>query len=249
MARKPNIRWRESDLTELRKSVDRFNKKIDYWSKKGHPALPDKIKLSDLKGPTGIKTRADYNREMNRMARFSRRGAEEVIITKQGVPITKYEKREYSMALRERNRKAKLEKERQQSMPVTYEGQPGPLTRSEMGRNADKLTDPMKSRLDKAISRDELKRHIDSALKQSRDSYLDYKNQVLKANYFKAMREQLNHGDYMRIRKAVDKLTPQQLADVIMSTPDSEIPFIYSPTEYDIKVAQLENVFRVPARR
>lgn len=91
MPRSYNIKWREQDEKELRRVVRNFNAKLQRLVKKNPEnknILPQFYNedaeqfesrltvdmLRDL-----IQTRADYNREINMLKRFSKRGAERIV--------------------------------------------------------------------------------------------------------------------------------------------------------------------------
>lgn len=77
MSRGSQIRWRESDKSQLRKAVRNYNDKINRIVKKD-PTLaglmPARVKVSDLSA--GINTRAEYNQWMKRLTSFTKRGGE-----------------------------------------------------------------------------------------------------------------------------------------------------------------------------
>ena len=86
-----NIKWREQDEKELRRVVRNFNNKLQRLVKKSPEnknILPQfynedaqqfesRLTIDMLKGL--IQTRADYNRELNMLKRFSKRGAERIV--------------------------------------------------------------------------------------------------------------------------------------------------------------------------
>jgi uncharacterized protein YktA (UPF0223 family) len=95
MQRKSNIKWRDNDVQKLNRIVKNFNAKIDRLLKKNNDlkdVLPQKIDKKSL--AEKIETRQDFNREMNSLQRFSKRGSEKIVSNKQGVTTTKWQKSE-----------------------------------------------------------------------------------------------------------------------------------------------------------
>lgn len=115
MAKQSNIRWRDKDVENLRKAINNFNAKIRRVKKrpvtKDKPDVseyqPESVTLKALKGT--IETRADFNRAINKLKRYSRRGSEEVITGKKGLTLTFWEKNETAIRTATLNRKLTAE--------------------------------------------------------------------------------------------------------------------------------------------
>ena len=102
MSRKYNIRWTDSDNEELKRAVRNFNAKVDRVAKK-HPELasnlPEKVRVKELKEL--IDTRADLKRELNSLRRFSKKGAEQIIVVTESnynLKVTKWQLSEMKKA-------------------------------------------------------------------------------------------------------------------------------------------------------
>ena len=108
MARQYNIRWSDKDERELKRVVKNFNAKVKRLEEK-EPYLkderPQKLSYKDImekfkneKGAKGAAlTRQDFNRQVNQLKRFQRRGAEEIKTTEGGVTSTKWKLKEASI--------------------------------------------------------------------------------------------------------------------------------------------------------
>ena len=91
MSRQYNIKWREQDEKELRRVARNFNDKLRREIKKSpqnRGILPQFYNESSEQFESRItmdmlhnliETRADYNRIVNMLKRFSKRGAEEIV--------------------------------------------------------------------------------------------------------------------------------------------------------------------------
>lgn len=127
MPRQYNIKWREQDEQELRRVVRNFNDKLRRLVKanpENKNILPQfyneatgefesRITATMLKEL--IQTRADYNRQLNMLKRFSKRGAEEIVEAPDntyGTRTTKWQKQEMGrmVGIVNRRRKERLDK-------------------------------------------------------------------------------------------------------------------------------------------
>ena len=97
------MNFRASTNKEIARVVKNFNQKVSRLEKLGHENLPEKISIKDLK--SNIYNYSDLKRELNKLKRFSSRGAEDVL-TNYGAPITKWEKR--NIGIQVRTAKAKI---------------------------------------------------------------------------------------------------------------------------------------------
>ena len=86
MQKRYNIKWRDTDEKALAKAVRKFNAKRTRLLKQVpelEEFLPAKLSTKELKKT--IKTRRDFNNEINSIERFMQKGAEKPIVTKEGV--------------------------------------------------------------------------------------------------------------------------------------------------------------------
>lgn len=87
------IRWKRGDAIKLGKAVASFNRKINELEKETDMLfLPEKLDFKQIK--ENITTRKELNRQVESIKRFKREGAEEIVTTKAGEPITKWEYQE-----------------------------------------------------------------------------------------------------------------------------------------------------------
>ena len=126
------IRYRESDLDKLNRTVENFNRKIRRAAARGVVGLPEPVRVRDLKEE--IVSRSDFNRELNALQRFSRKGAERTVILHQetGVAITKWERDELSRLQAIVETRKRRVREEMGSQPATRLGEPLGMTRGEM---------------------------------------------------------------------------------------------------------------------
>lgn len=113
MSKKSTIRWRESDLSELQRTINNYNAKL-YRIKKNHPELTDILpqRMTKSQAVASIETRADFNRLTNSLQRFSKKGAEKPVEVAPKVKVTKWQQDETKKTLQQFNAKVtRLSKE------------------------------------------------------------------------------------------------------------------------------------------
>lgn len=228
MQKTHKIKWRKEDKEELAREVRRFNAKRTRLIKK-NPAyaeyLPDKLSVKELK--SNISTRKEFNRTLNSVKRFMRKGAETPIETKGGVKTTKYEKKELGLKLRLVNQRRTIE--RKKANVSTEKGTMGSI-------RANNLM-PKKANLD-LISKEGWKKFAESVDKQSKDSYFYGKQERYKQNYLSSIKNTFgNKGD--DLFKLVDSVPAEIVVQAFYDDPFLNIDFFYSPYEMAIKIEAL----------
>ncbi len=130
MSRTHKIRWRESDLQELRRIVKNYNAKLKYVTEKlqksGNDeqinALPPKLSVKSLR--KSITTRDEFNRTLKEISSFSKRGMETIVTNAQGEQATLYEIKKTEANTRRLNKKRAKEQQKIDERPVIIDGQP-----------------------------------------------------------------------------------------------------------------------------
>lgn len=88
-----SIKWRQKDITKLSTYVRKFNAAITRLEKQspeliGSGVLPERLNVAELRG--NIKTRADFNYYTNKIDRFFKKGARDIVLDKSGFRTTKW---------------------------------------------------------------------------------------------------------------------------------------------------------------
>ena len=184
------IRWRNKDKKELQRVVRNFNAKRNRILKKNPNAieyLPEAISYKDLKNT--ITTRADFNRNMNRIKRFSRKGAEEPQLYERGLYITKYELNEARILQRVTNRKRKkLAKKVRESYEKENIHKPS-LEKSLEEMNEEPVHYQFKKKTNKTF-----RKAFSNLLKETSSSYESDRASKYKDDYLRNIREHLGYG-------------------------------------------------------
>ena len=132
-----SIKWRDSDTKELSRVVRNYNAKINRLIKKNpqiENVLPEKVTVAQLKEL--INTRQDLKRELNALKRFSKRGAEEIVIvpnTDYNLKITKWQKTEMNRRVGIINRRRKKRLEDLSNMEMKSRGESLGYKKSDIG--------------------------------------------------------------------------------------------------------------------
>lgn len=225
MQKRYNIKWRDTDEKALAKAVRKFNAKRTRLLKQVpelEEFLPAKLSTKELKKT--IKTRRDFNNEINSIERFMQKGAEKPIVTKEGVKTTAYEKREIGIKVRAIN--ARRAAERKKANVSTEKGTMGTI-------RANNLL-PKQVNLDK-IKKSDWRKFVESVEKQARDSYSADKYERYKENFIKGLENAF--GEKGKALQALSQqIDPETLTQMYYDDPILQIDFIYDPIEMQTKI-------------
>ena len=206
------IRYDKKLNQEINRTIKNFNQKIGRLEKQERELLPSKITKQELKNISF--TRAELQRKLKELQRFSKRDAEELIETKGGVKLTRYElsniKRENARIKRNITReinRLKLEK------PKIF-GKIQAATFSEMGDTDYLNLVARRKALEKDInklSREEFERFTKLIEKTGKNQ--QYMNTVFKENYFRMLTDLAYYYGYDKkkldeMKKKLMKLKP-----------------------------------------
>ena len=201
------IRYDKKLNQEINRTIKNFNQKIARLEKQERELLPSKITKQELKNTSF--TRAELQRKLKELQRFSKRGAEDIIETKGGVKLTQYElsniKRENARVKRNITReinRLKVEK------PKIF-GKTQTSTFSEMGDTDYLNLVARRKALEKDInklSRDEFERFTKLIEKTGKSQ--QYMNSIFKENYLKMLTDL---GYYYNYDKDKMKLLEEKL--------------------------------------
>lgn len=243
MQRKPNIRWRASDVEKLTREVKRFNAKISRLEK-NHPELkgilPERVSKKELM--ENIKYRDTFNRELKSMDRFSRRGAEKPVTNKEGLTVTSWERKETAYKYAQWNRQLAQERKRAENMETTSQGKPTGLKRGEMGSVRMKSLEPRKFDFEKVKSAKEWDKLVARVERNLLDTSKQEKMNLFKRNYIKGMSRVFGeHGEY--IINKLKQLPADVIVDIFYKEQEASIDFIYDPIELISRLETIEQIW------
>lgn len=235
MSRKSKIRWRKSDKQELARVVKNFNAKIHRLRKKEGMAdfLPDTVSLKSTM--EGIETRADFNRVINSLKRFSKRGAEKPITSSRGARATKWEVDEFNLAQRVDNARKTRERKEILSSPVTIANEPTGVTRAEMGSIKENELKPSKHDFNSKSQRewDLARKALERRLK---DNYTTKMRRYMQANYIRGL---MNAGYSEELIKYMTTIPTDKFFQIVGTDEVGTFEFIYDPLELKTKEDKL----------
>lgn len=201
------IRYDSKLNSEINKIVRNFNQKVTRLEKNQQELLPTKISVRELK--KSYNNRSDLKRKLRQLKRFSTRGIEQVVETKQGLKISKYD----LINLKKENARVKrsltMEIKRLETTSPKVLGKKQKTTFAQMGDQHYLNLVARRKALEKEIMNlnkselERLKNLIDKTLKNKA-----YMNSTFKENYLKMLTDLGYYFDYdnEKLQKLEDKL-------------------------------------------
>ena len=241
MSKQPSkIRWRESDLDELQRTIKNYNAKIAYHSKKSPDNaeyLPSKITKKEALEK--IETRSEFNRFVNSLQRFSRKGAEEIIKSERGANMTKWAHQEYKLGERLDNARKARELKKLEEQEVTSRGKGTGVKRAQMGTIKEnslkpRHRDPLKmSQKEWDLARSNMDRMLYA-------SYRREKQKRMKENYIKGL---IISGFPEDVIEMVRNTPLDDFLEKVINDTEASFDFIYDPIELQVKAQALKRVW------
>lgn len=239
MSRYHRINWRDSDTKELKRVVKNYNAKINRLAKKNpqiENVLPEKVSVGQLKEL--INTRQDLKRELNALKRFSKRGAEEIVIvpgTDYNLKITKWQKTEMNRRIGIINRRRAKRLEDISNIEMKSRGEKLGYTRGQlgMGKATEVSLRPMKA-FTRSMSQADLKWKWKGIMKESQSDYFTQRDYMLRDNYIKALEQNYNAKD---IQDIIDEIKSMDINE-FLNTFEEEggtLEFAYPPNKEQYK--------------
>lgn len=231
MPRQYNIKWRKQDKQKVTNTVRQFNSKITRLLKKNpalKPYLPDRINAKKL--TKNIQTRSDFNREINSLGRFLKKGAETPITTDTGLRTTQWQRKEigYKVAIINRQRTA----ERKRANVSTFTGTMGTIQKNNL--------EPKQYDFNK-IKPSDWDKFVQNVEKQVKENYFSEKNELYKQNYMTAISNVFNKEDSSKLLSIIQNIPAENLIDLFYSDPVLQIDFVYDPLEASVLAAHIES--------
>lgn len=244
MPKRSKIKWRQIDESNLTNLVRQFNAKVGRLVKSNpdlSEALPKRLTKAEFK--ENIRTRQDYNREVNKYKRFLRKGAENIKEFKQGVKITEWEKKELDIMARTVSNARRRELERVESVPLYDQGQPTGLTRGPRRfTQQERELQPKKIDLNKVSPGREFEMFREVLEKQARPDYFDARKEDYKQNYIDAL-DRAFGGRAANLIRMLEDTDAELIYDAGLSDSDLHIDYIYDPHDEDTKFSFLNGVW------
>lgn len=261
MPRQYNIKWRVEDERELRRVARNFNDKLRRLVKENPEnknILPQffnektqqfesRITVETLKSL--IQTRQDFNRELNMLRRFSKRGAERIV----EAPGNEYGSRTTLWQRTEMRRMASIVNQKRQERldklglveVLSAEGSMG-YTLGQMfgmGLASRNQLQPTKA-FTPAQSQADLKQKLRMLQQESRSRYHQDRDEILRDNYTRELLRNYDREDIQEVIDAIRKMPSDLFILKFEAKPDA-FEFAYPPKkgseEYNGYVEELKN--------
>ena len=247
MSRQYNIKWREQDEKELRRVVRNFNDKLRRLVKnnpENKNILPQfynqnseqfesRLTVNMLKDL--IQTRADYNRQLNMLKRFSKRGAEEIVDAPDntyGSRTTKWQKQEMGRmaGIVNRRRQERLDKlnlvemaNSQGALGYTVGQMFGMGLASKNQLRPTKAFTPSQSQAD-------IKQKFRGLITESKTKYHLDRDELLKDNYIRTLKENYKAKDIQDVINRIREMDSDTFILKFEAKGDA-FEFAYPPDE------------------
>lgn len=236
MSKKSKIRWRKSDTEKLARTVKNFNAKISRILKKDPSAisyLPEKMSMT--KAREMIETRADFNREVNSLTRFSRRGAEQVVSSTRGAKATKWEVHEFNRKQSIVNRQREKERKKIEEKEVKIGGKGTGQTRARMGTiKENELKKSRKNFYNQSQKEWELARkNMDKMLNSTENQR---KREQMRENYIKGLREGGFLDEHPEIEKYIRGIDVDKFYETVQTDDTATFYFYKDPIAWSTRL-------------
>ena len=222
MARKHNIRWSDKDSKELRRLTKNYNAKVRRLEKKfsDNPELiPERIRMRDIKKE--VKTRDDLKFHIQNIKSVTKRGSEDIITTKEGVEITKYEVDIAKRSARKINRRRKQEK-KELGIKDIPRGMMGSIEQNDLK--------PTNVNINKSKTRNDFRDYVDRLKNRALDGANQERINTYKNNYIQALNNALgSHAD--DIVKLLDNIDAEKILSSKYIDERYGVDFVYDPQD------------------
>lgn len=225
MSKKSKIRWSETDNKRVASRVRVFNTKLTK-TLNAHPEwasyLPDRASTQQIKDQ--VKTRADLNRIINSLERFSKKGAETPVLTPKGIHTTKWEIKEVGYKVAQINRARTLETKK--ANVSTEKGTMGTIESNNLKHKHYDINN---------IKANEWDKYKNAVEKQIMSDYKSNKIMKYKENYLECILDNLGNGEKaMELYDLVSRLDAEFMYGIYYDDPVLQIQFITDPIPAEI---------------
>lgn len=238
-----NIRWRTKDVEELRKEIERYNRKLKRLEKKGvesdifQPSLPFK----DVK--TQITTRAQYKDYLSHLRNLTERGSEKryAPAAEKGISISKGE-------VKELDRLVKIVNSDRRKRAKEYENRTGEKVRTLPKQDVQRMTlKPKKNATQQIASIDyggsmnrmNFKKFVESVKTQSDVKTITERYSRYKANYIEHIPRHIPPDEAAEIIERINQIPDKDFYYLSLENETFTVEYLYDPVTADEKAEQI----------
>jgi hypothetical protein len=234
MSKGNKIKWRNVDEDKLSKAVKNFNAKIVREMQKDTNIieyLPERVSKAELRKQLQEGNRAEFNKTINTLKRFSKRGAEEIITNQAGISTTKWELKELSLQVAAINRERTNERKKAENVEVETHGKKMGYTRAQGDTSRLVNLQPKKFNFENITSYKEYDKMKESINKQADSDYRTKQNVNFKAQYMANVEEKL--PSYAKqINGILENLSSEKMAEIYYRDEQADIKFVYEVKQH-----------------
>lgn len=240
MAKKYNYKFSKEQNRTINNAVRRFNRKLERLAKNpkyGGVILPDRATVSGLKNR--VNNKRDIQRELNRLDRLMKKGAERIVLTETGLFITAYERKEVAIQLRAVNaRMTRLRNIANKTKDKRTGMERGLMYGTENPEFRKRI-----NKLDQARNKKELRLFTNEVFNLSNLNYEKERMEKYKRNYIKGIKNEM--GKYAKeLIQYVKSIPAKDLVDMYYQDPDMSLQFLYDPSEQSAKYNYMKSRFQ-----
>ena len=243
-----NIKWRTQDEREARRIIRNFNDKLRREltrNPKLKSALPQfynpdtdafesKLTLKNFKNM--IDTRADFNRELNSLKRFSKRGAEEVMLIPGNYNeayATRWQLEEMRRKTSIVNQKRQARLENKQNLELIDNISKTGVTYGEamkMGMKSDQELKPTNPYTE-GMRQEDVKWKYRSLMIETKQKYYNERDIQLKENFIKGLERTFTKGEVNDVIAEIRSMNPDEFVLKFDQKEGSAFEDIYFPNK------------------
>lgn len=207
------IRWKENELDDLRKEIARYNRKIKRLEKMdlGMGSAPERASMRSV---NKMSSRAELNQLKRRMDRVLKEGSEELVKTKGGITIPKYERAEINAMNARIN--ARRRKDYQRAAEARAKGDL-PL----MGRIRANEAKPRRSLA--AVKPADYKEYRRVAYNEGDVGYSERHEKAYKQNYYKMIDNVFSPRDARKIKARLNRIPLKKMVEATIDNEEISI--------------------------
>lgn len=227
-----DIKWREKDKVSIKKMINNYNSKLKRLKNKGYDVnlLPENTNFTKLKSK--IKTREDFNNEMDLMKSLTARYSEKTIKTERGANVPYFTIHQNEIKLKVINKERKKERKIYEKLPLTDRDK-------KLGVNAVNFTNENLSSLKdrkanyKNMSKKDLQffneslQNYDEKASEKHDRYVD--------NFYKSLETVLSSEHYQEMIKLLETIPKELIVQKYYTDLNMSIDFNYEQIDEDTK--------------
>lgn len=219
------IRWKVGELDTAAKAIEAHNRRIRAFNKRSGGNLPTipwpKTMLK------GLESRSDLNRVLKSLTKSAKEL--ELVTTRGGVELTKWEKREIEKSVRRIN----LERAHRNKLIRAEAGILNPGNRVQMGMLAEaehRRKAPLSS-----VKKEDFSSYMRSVRKQADPGYWKWRDERYLYSYVKAVENNFGYEAAQRIERLIGQFKPFEV--VLKSTTNEflHIEFVYDEVERAVR--------------